>query len=359
LLEVRLKKSLPGFNLEVAFTVNRETLAIIGPSGSGKTMTLQCIAGLVRPDEGYIRLNDKVILDTARGIHLAPQTRKVGYVFQNYALFPHLTVKDNIAYGIRHLSRPDMEARVTQLLDTMNITGLGHRYPRQLSAGQQQRVALARAIAPEPEVLLLDEPFSALDTQVKERLELELIALQNYYQGNILFVTHNLTEGYKLASKIAVYESGRVVQCDYKNRVIASPSNRTVARLTGVRNLMRGSITEIRDSSVRVLVPELGGTLKVTVDTAAVLSLDQNVTIGIRPEFIHIIDRQGENAFPCTADRIVEGISIMECFFHVNTEITPRHWVEASLSKLHAPRFPEGHKCYVYLPPEHVAIITD
>jgi molybdate transport system ATP-binding protein len=359
LLEVSLKKSLPGFTLEVAFAVNRETLAILGPSGSGKTMTLQCIAGLVRPDEGYIRLNDKVILDTSRGIHLAPQMRKVGYVFQNYALFPHLTVKDNIAYGIRHLSRPDIEARVTQLLDTMNITGMGHRYPRQLSSGQQQRVALARALAPEPEVLLLDEPFSALDTQVKERLELELMALQNYYQGNILFVTHNLAEGYKLASKIAVYESGRIVQCDSKNRVIESPSNRTVARLTGVRNLMRGSITEIKDLSVRVLVPELGGTLKVTADDTTGLTLDQNVTIGIRPEFIHIVDRPGDNAFSCTADRIVESISLLECYFHVNTEMTPKHWVEVSVPKLHAPLIPEGHKCYVYLPPEHVAIIMD
>jgi molybdate transport system ATP-binding protein len=359
LLEVILKKSLPGFNLEVAFSVNRETLAILGPSGSGKTMTLQCIAGLVRPDEGFIRLNNKVILDTARGIYLTPQMRKVGFVFQNYALFPHLTVKDNIAYGIRHLLKGNIETKVSELLEKMHISNLGHRYPRQLSAGQQQRVALARAIAPGPEVLLLDEPFSALDTQVKERLELELMALQNYYQGNILFVTHNLTEGYKVASKIAVYESGRVVQCDFKNKVIMSPSNRTVARLTGVRNLMRGSITEIKGSLVRVLVPELGGNINVTSGDTAGLALNQDVTIGIRPEFIHIVDQPQENAFPCTADRIVEGISMMECFFYVNAETTSKHWVEVSLSKLHAPRFTEGHQCYVYLPPEHVAIIKD
>jgi molybdate transport system ATP-binding protein len=359
LLEVSLKKSLPGFNLEVAFSVNQEILAILGPSGSGKTMTLQCIAGLIKPDEGFIKLNDKVLLDSAGHINLLPQTRQVGFVFQNYALFPHLTVKDNIAYGISHLPKEEIKIKVSELLEKMHISNLGHRYPRQLSSGQQQRVALARAIAPEPEVLLLDEPFSALDSQVKERLELELLTLQNFYKGNILFVTHNLAEGYKLASKIAVYDSGRIVQCDFKNRVIASPSNRTVARLTGVRNLMRGSITEIKDLSVRVLVPELGGTLKVTMDNTAGLAPEQNVTIGIRPEFIHITDHPGDNAFPCTADRIVEGISILECFFHVNTEITPRHWVEVSLPKLHAPHVPEGHKCYVYLPPEHVAVIRE
>jgi molybdate transport system ATP-binding protein len=359
LLEVKLKKALPGFKLEVAFSVNRETLAILGPSGSGKTMTLQCIAGLVRPDEGYIRLNDKVILDTARGINLATQTRKVGYVFQNYALFPHLTVKDNIAYGIRHLPPAEVDKKVAQLLEKMNITGLGDRYPRQISSGQQQRVALARAIAPEPEALLLDEPFSALDTQVKERLELELMALQNYYRGNILFVTHNLAEGYKIASKIAVYESGHIAQCDEKNKVITSPSSHTVARLTGVRNLMRGSITEIKDSSVTVKVPELGGTISVTADNMTKLTIGQSVTIGIRPEFIHITDRPGENHFSCTANRIVESISLLECYFQVNTEMTSRHWIEVSLPKLHAPRISEGYQCYVYLPPEHVAIIKD
>lgn len=359
MLEVKLKKSLPGFNLDVAFSVDREILAILGPSGSGKTMTLQCIAGLVRPDEGYIKLNDKVLLDSARKTCVPPRTRKVGFVFQNYALFPHLTVKENIAFGIKSLPRPEVEVKVAQWLEKMNITGLEQRFPRQLSAGQQQRVALARALATEPDALLLDEPFSALDTQVKERLELELMALQNYYRGNILLVTHNLAEGYKLASKIAVYESGHVVQCDHKSKVIASPINRTVARLTGVRNLMRGSITEIDDATVKVQVPELGGVLRVATKDSVNYTPDQPVTIGIRPEFIHIVDEPGENAFYCTADRIVESISLLDCYFHVNTEMTSKHWVEVSLPKLQAHRFQEGQKCYVYLPPEHVALIAD
>jgi molybdate transport system ATP-binding protein len=184
LLEIRLKKSLPGFRLDVAFSVGSEVLAILGPSGSGKTMTLQCIAGLVCPDEGYIRLNNKVLLDSTAGVCLPPRMRKVGFVFQNYALFPHLTVKENVAFGIRNLHCPEGATRVAHWLEKMNISGLDNRYPRQLSAGQQQRVALARALAAEPEILLLDEPFSALDTQVKERLELELANLQSYYRGN-------------------------------------------------------------------------------------------------------------------------------------------------------------------------------
>jgi molybdate transport system ATP-binding protein len=359
MLEVRLKKSLPGFHLDVSFAVDREILAILGPSGSGKTMTLQCIAGLVRPDEGLIRLNDRVLLDCAGGVCAPPRTRKIGFVFQNYALFPHLTVRENIAYGISHLPRPEVEEKIGRLLEKMNIVSLGQRYPRQLSAGQQQRVALARALATEPEALLLDEPFSALDTQVKERLELELMALQSYYRGNILLVTHNLAEGYKLASKIAVYESGHVVQCDDKSRVIASPANRTVARLTGVRNLMRGSIQEFRDSRVIVHVPELGGDVSVISPDSGQYVPGQPVTIGIRPEFILTIERPGENTFSCTADRIVESVSQVECYFHVNISMEARHWIEVSLPRSQARCFEEGQECLVYLPPEHLAIIPD
>lgn len=359
MLEVDIKKSLPGFNLDVSFSINQEILAILGPSGSGKTMTLQCIAGLIQPDEGHIKLNDKVLLDSARGIRLKPKVRGVGFVFQNYALFPHLTAEDNIAYGINRLTKGEVKIRVSELMDKMRITGLGHRYPRQLSAGQQQRVALARALAPEPEVLLLDEPFSALDSQVKERLELELMNLQNFYKGNILFVTHDLSEGYKLASKIAVYESGHIVQCDYKNRVIESPANRTVARLTGVRNIMRGSVETVTGSKVRVKVPELCGSLDITTNDTAGLAVKQDITIGIRPEYIHIVDHPGENTIQCYVDRIVEGVSLINCFFYTKSENADRHWVEVSLHKTHAPLINEGHDCYLYLPPEHVVVILD
>ena len=359
MLEVGIKKALSGFSLDVKFSVNQEILAILGPSGSGKTMTLQCIAGLLRPDQGFIKLNDKVLLDTANGTNIKPKLRGVGFVFQNYALFPHLTVADNIAYGISKLPKTDIKEKTEDLMDKMHLTGLSRRYPRQLSAGQQQRVALARAIAPEPAVLLLDEPFSALDAQVKERLELELMNLQNFYKGNILFVTHNLAEGYKLASKIAIYESGRVVQCDYKERVIESPANRTVARLTGVRNFMEGTIEAISGTKVSVTVPELCGILTVIKDDTANLAVNQSVYIGIRPEYVHITDRPGENTFLCKADRIVDGVSLINCFFHTGNQSTARHWIEVSLHKLHAPLINQGHDCYVHLPPKHIAIIEN
>ena len=258
MLEIKVKSKLPGFTLDVSFSVNQEILAILGPSGSGKTLTLRSIAGLTNPDEGFVRLNGKVLLDTAKGINLPARQRKVGFVFQNYSLFPHLTVTQNVAYGIKHLSMNDVKDKVADLLDKMHINHLGDRLPRQLSAGQQQRVAVARALAPEPDVLLLDEPFSALDTMVKERLYLVLQAVQHFFKGDMLFVTHDLAEGYKLSSRIAVFESGRIVQHDRKEKVIFSPSNNTVARLVGFKNLMSGTVTEINETTAVIKVPELG-----------------------------------------------------------------------------------------------------
>ncbi len=358
MLEVKVKKSFRGFTLDVELSIDRKILAVLGPSGSGKTMTLQCIAGLMKPDQGCITLNDTVVLDTARNINLPARQRGVGFVFQNYALFPHLKVEDNIGYGIRHLQKDERLNRITGLLEKMHLAGLGHRYPSQLSAGQQQRVALARAIAPEPALLLLDEPFSALDAQVKERLELELLNIQDFFKGNIIFVTHNLAEGFKLASNIAVYESGRVVQCDEKNTVIESPANRVVARLTGVRNMMPGTVTHVNGRSAHVHVPELGGQLRIESRTNG-LAVGQEVTIGIRPEYVRMIDEPRENTFRCRASRIVEGVSLINCFFHSDAFGGEGHWIEVSLHKAHGPRICEGHECHVYLPPEHVIVIHD
>jgi molybdate transport system ATP-binding protein len=357
MLEVRIKKKIPEFSLDVAFSVNQEILAILGPSGSGKTMTLHCIAGLINPDEGYIKLNDRVLFDSAAGINLPPQVRKVGFVFQNYALFHHLTVEQNIAYGIRHLPQREVKEKVSQLLDKMNIKRLGHRYPRQLSAGQQQRVAVARALAPEPEVLLLDEPFSALDSLVKERLQLELQSLQRFYKGNMLFVTHDLIEGYKLSSKIAVYETGHIIQCDEKEKVIASPSNHTVAKLTGYKNLLEGTVVEIKDSNAWVKVPELGGNIKALIKNALNLAINQHVTIGIRPEYIGLMNRTGENTFLCTLDRIAEGVATTNYYFHVNSVTSSGHYIMAIISKSGESPIHEGEECYLYLPPEHVVVI--
>jgi molybdate transport system ATP-binding protein len=357
LLEVKIKRKLPGFSLDIDFSVDQEIMAILGPSGSGKTMTLHCIAGLMQPDEGTIKLNTKVLFDSTSKTNLSPQMRRVGFVFQNFALFPHLTITENIAYGMRHWPKDKANKRVTELLETMNIPELGQRYPKQLSGGQQQRVALARAIAPEPEILLLDEPFSALDTQVKERLELELLSLHNYYQGNVLFVTHNLSEGYRLASKIAVYESGHIIQCDCKTRIINSPINHTVARLTGFRNLFRGSLQKIEDGSAWVMVDELHTVLRIELKPPFVPIANQRVIIGIRPEYVHLSDYPVENTIECTVNKMVDGISSVDGFFHIEQDTQNKHRLEAKLSRSDAELIQTGQKCYVHLHPDHLTIM--
>jgi molybdate transport system ATP-binding protein len=354
MLEINIKKSLQAFKLEVAFSVDHEILAILGPSGSGKTMTLQCIAGLVQPDEGYIKLNDRVLLDSSRRINLKPRIRKVGFVFQNYALFPHLTVRDNIGYGIRHLSKSDIETKVSQLLDTMHITDLGYRYPRQLSAGQQQRVAMSRAIAPEPEVLLLDEPFSALDSQVKERLEMELIKLQEFYQGIILLVTHNLAEGYKLASKIAVYDAGEILQCDNKGKLIGSPASLTVAKFMGFRNLLTGTIEEIEDSNMRIVVPELG-TLRALRHKNSCLTPGLPVTIGIRSEYVQVSEHPGENTVHGSVSEVVDEITATRCFFQAGRNA--EYSLEAVLRSEPGNALALGTELDFHFPPEHLVVI--
>lgn len=207
-LLVDIEKQLANFKLNVAFTAQQETLGILGGSGSGKSMTLRCLAGVETPTRGRIVLNGRTLFDADRQINLPCDQRRVSLVFQNYALFPHLTVAQNIAFGLQHLPKLLRQQQVTQQLALVKLQGLGDRFPHQISGGQQQRVALARALAIEPELLLLDEPFSALDTHLRNQMEQQLLATLSSYQGITLFVTHNLEEAYRLCGKPAGYVWG-------------------------------------------------------------------------------------------------------------------------------------------------------
>jgi len=336
-----------------------EILSILGPSGSGKTMTLKCIAGLIKPDEGRIELNGKVLFDSDSGINLPSQQRKVGFVFQNYALFPHLTVHQNTAFAMNKRTKKEKEDRADWLLEKMHVKGLENRYPRQISSGQQQRVALARALSHEPEILLLDEPFSALDTPRKERLEYELMELQRFYKGDILFVTHDLSQGYKLSSRLAVYESGRIIQCDNKQDVISCPVNRTVARLTGLKNLMDGNIISIDGSELLVEVPNLGTRLKVKTEKSSNLTVSQHITLGIRPEHIFISEKPVENSVSGKITQVMEGVTSINFFFRVDRKTTSDYDLEATLPKALADGIDPDKACCLRLPQDHLIIIAD
>jgi molybdate transport system ATP-binding protein len=283
----------------------------------------------------------------------------VGFVFQNYALFPHMTVTENVAYSIRSLPSSEIKEKVERLLNIMNVVPLSQRYPKQLSAGQQQRVAIARALAPDPEVLLLDEPFSALDSQLKERLELELLALQREFKGSMLLVTHDLAEGYKLGSQIAIYQAGRIAQCDTRQKVFAAPVNRTVARLTGVRNLMDAVVTRVEPPYVWVHVTAWNAQLKAMVGANSRLVPDQKVVVGIRPEYIDLKQSDGENVFSSRILQAVEGISSVTYRFHVESDPQAKHLINATISKSNAICVKDGQICLLYLPPEHLIVIPE
>jgi molybdate transport system ATP-binding protein len=215
---------------------------LFGPSGSGKTTVLRCLAGLERPERGVICYGDEVWYDALRGICLSPQKRRIGYLFQEYALFPHLTVKGNLEYGLSHEGKGQRQRRVAALSKLFKLEGLENRYPRQLSGGQLQRVALARAVAPEPRLLLLDEPLSALDDPTRGRLRSELRGLLLKTGVPTLLVTHDRMEAIALGDQLAVIVEGRIQQIGLVQEVFSYPASHAVARSVGVENVLPGTV---------------------------------------------------------------------------------------------------------------------
>lgn len=210
-LIVSVRRAMSGFNLDVSFSARAGITALVGPSGAGKTLTLRAIAGLLRPDAGRVELNGVVLFDANAHVDVPTRLRKVGYVFQHYALFPHLTVAKNIAYGLDHHTPAERTTRVSELLEQVGLAAFENRVPVTLSGGQQQRVALARALAPKPAALLLDEPFSALDAPLRGRLADELRALNEHTQVPMVMVTHDPEEAKRLADQIIVLGDGQVI----------------------------------------------------------------------------------------------------------------------------------------------------
>jgi molybdate transport system ATP-binding protein len=228
--------------LAVELDCGRGLTAIVGPSGSGKTTILRAVAGLYRPQRGRISVGGRAWLDTEQGIEVRAHHRRVGLVFQSYALFPHLTAQANIMAAMGHVPRVERPRRALELLALVHLDGLGQRWPAELSGGQQQRVAVARALARDPEVLLLDEPFSAVDRTTREKLHRELAALRQRLAMPVLLVTHDLGEAMALADRLVVLHHGRTLQTDTPSEVLLRPKTAEVARLIGHRNVFDGEI---------------------------------------------------------------------------------------------------------------------
>jgi molybdate transport system ATP-binding protein len=242
-LQLEIHRNLPPFSLDLSLTVKEEVLVLFGPSGAGKSMTLESIAGLVAPDRGEIVLGDQVLF--RRGVKGAPvnvpvQKRGIGYVFQDYALFPHLTVLENIRYPLGRDKNSLEYAHA--LVRQMGLVDLVDRHPRELSGGQQQRVAIARALARDPEVLLLDEPFSALDPGLRERLRANLRSLQVERRLIVICVTHNIEDAFALGDRLAVLQDGQLQQVGAVTEVFHSPSSMSTARALGIRNIFHARV---------------------------------------------------------------------------------------------------------------------
>ena len=331
-LFLNIEKRLDNFHLKIAFNTNNEPLGLLGGSGAGKSMILRCLAGIETPTKGQIILNSRVLFDSENKISIPIYQRRIGFLFQNYALFPHLTIAQNIAFGIPKYI--DAKTEVEKQLIAKKLQGFGNRYPHQLSGGQQQRVALARALASKPEALLLDEPFSALDTHLRSQLEQQVTEILADYSGVTLFVTHNMEEAYRLCPNLLVLEQGKVAHYGSKYEIFQHPASVNVAQITGCKNFSRANILAHRKPQ-QIEAIDWGCNLQLGENIPSELSY-----IGIRAH--HLIftkDPQQVNTFPCYLVRTSETPHRMTVFlklhsvgnhthdYHLQGEIYKEKWV--------------------------------
>ena len=290
-LEVALERGLENFTLAVDLAAGQGAVGLLGPSGSGKSMTLRMIAGVSTPDRGRIVLNGRVLFDSASGTNLPPAQRRVGLVFQDYALFPHLTVAENVGFGLRGLPRSERRARVEKQLASMRIPELAHRFPKEISGGQRQRVAIARCMAMEPDALLLDEPFAALDPHLRRQTEEQLRETLASFHGAVVFVTHDMEEAFRFCTDLLVLDHGRVIAKGPKHELFERPRTVAAARLTGCKNVAAAAAVD----GHRIAVPAWNCELAASGQVPAALT-----HIGYRSHQVVFFAQPGcENSFPC------------------------------------------------------------
>lgn len=330
-LYVDIKKRLRNFELNVKFNASKDILGILGASGSGKSMAIRCIAGLETPDSGKIVLNDRVLYDSQKKVDLLSRKRRTGFLFQNYALFPHLNIEQNIEFALGHLSVLERSKIVAEKIDMMRLKGFEKRYPNQLSGGQQQRVALARVLAVDPEVLLLDEPFSALDDHLRSQMVKQLIESLSEYNGVTLFVTHNMEEAYRICKDIMFLSDGKKEAYGEKAEIFLRPPTLYTAQLTGCKNISRAR----RLGTNIIEAEEWGCKLETNEDV-------HNIShVGIRAHYITMADeKMDKNIFSClpvytseTPFRMTVYLSIEKPAlgmkdYHVQWEISKEKWEE-------------------------------
>lgn len=299
-LYVDIEKDLGSFKLKVKFEQENGIVGLLGQSGCGKSMTLKCIAGIVKPDKGKIISNGKVFFDSEKKINLTPQKRNIGFLFQNYALFPHMSVKENIQLGIEKLSKEEKDEITRKYLKKFRLEGFEDRYPWQLSGGQQQRIALARALCLNPDILILDEPFSALDYHLRSNMENELCEILKDFAGNVLFVTHDISEAHRISDDIIVFDNGLSLPKRTKNELFIHPSCMTEAVITGCKNISACDIIDINT----VFAKDWGLNCKIEKGVGK-----NSKHVGIRAHHMKVVEdnqEDSENVFEMTVVKVIE-----------------------------------------------------
>ena len=349
-LEVQIKKDCGNFYLDVNFTVDKGILGVLGASGCGKSMTLKCLAGIVTPDEGKIILDGKVLFDSATKINLPPQKRNIGYLFQSYALFPHMSVEENIAVGIKSKDKVEKKGLIEKYLRIFYLEDYRKARPKNLSGGQQQRVALARIFASKPDMLMLDEPFSALDDFLKWQVELELKKILSSYDKKILFVSHNRDEIYRFCDDVVVLNKGKVTAFTTKKSLFEKPQTLSASKLSGCKN--HSALEKMDDYTIKA------------IDWNVILHLKDKVEavsefVGIRAHEIKVMQFLEENAFEFVIENIIENIFsviLMVRRFQANSairvEINKNIWQKSFCDKK------VGDSICIELPSNHLFLLT-
>lgn len=316
MLYVDIKKKLGNFVLDIQLQTYKDTLALLGASGCGKTMTLKCIAGIEKPDEGEIVLEDKILFSSKKGINLSPQKRKLGLLFQNYALFPNMTLEENIAIAIPK-DCSNKKEKIQAKIKEFSLVGLERHYPHQLSGGQQQRTAIARMLVNEPRVLMLDEPFSALDEHLRWKMEQGLIAALKDYGKSALYVSHNKDEVYRIVHRIAILKDGRVHLAGTKDEVFKKPRDIDTAKLIGCKNISKAQKIDAN----KVHAVDWGFEL----DTEQIVD-DSIKYVAVFSDNLDIVEnktRVGDNIFPfAVINKIANPFSHSLVLVHAKGEIS-------------------------------------
>ena len=342
-IEVAIKKKIGNFCLDVAFSAGEEMFALLGASGCGKSMTLKCIAGIETPDEGKIILNGRTLFDSEKKINLIPQKRKVGYMFQDYVLCPNMTVEKNIMAG---MGRKPQKEIVQDYIRRFRLEGLEHHLPRQLSGGQKQRVALARMMASQPEILLLDEPLSALDSFLKWQVEEELQDLLSEIGKTVLFVSHSRDEVYHLCDRICVLDKGHIETVQEKKEFFANPVTRAAARISGCRNIVPAK----RLSEHQLDVPDWGICFELEKE------IPENTTyVGVRAHYIDVSTdlAEAKNSSVMQTDRLLEQQFESELVLKYSTETMS---LRILMDKEKAEQFAQHEQLRITIP-EHALLL--